>query len=319
MMPTAAQLLCNQATCKSTVPPPPQGVGEPWPLACPACRTALYPIDVLERIREHELLPEHGVLMRVGPEGLVHATAADVLGGGVPSLDESLSWRGGGHSDDPVATARAIMDELGIPGMSAQIAYDDGGFAELAPSVSSESLTLVVRSRRRENANKRAGSVHWELTAELDAYLAIDAGTAIEMISPARFEKWGMKPDVAWELALANVRMSSTDPFVELRAGLYQSRFGDSYDSNLVLLPELFRSLPVHGDPIAVVASASHVFVTGASDPHGLRTLAAHALRVWLTERRERDTPLRLRGDRWWPFWPGGGELDELRRAEEAD
>ena len=54
------ELFCGDPICKKPVP---EG---PWPIRCPACRTNLYPRDILDASRPKDLEPKRGVLMTEG-------------------------------------------------------------------------------------------------------------------------------------------------------------------------------------------------------------------------------------------------------------
>jgi hypothetical protein len=53
---------CGEALCKTAVTVP-TGASPPWPIRCPACGTALYPTDVLDRLPASELEPKRAELL----------------------------------------------------------------------------------------------------------------------------------------------------------------------------------------------------------------------------------------------------------------
>lgn len=56
------KVFCGESLCKKLVAPTPPRTG-PWPVRCGACRTALYPADLLARLPPNELEPSSAELM----------------------------------------------------------------------------------------------------------------------------------------------------------------------------------------------------------------------------------------------------------------
>src|SRR5262245_14823604 len=81
----AIALRCGEALCKSPIDPELARRAK-WPLECPACGIALYPIDVLES--SAELAPDHACLMVLDDGKLRDCTSVDL--GAPPTLDHLL-------------------------------------------------------------------------------------------------------------------------------------------------------------------------------------------------------------------------------------
>jgi hypothetical protein len=62
MLAPMARFYCGEALCKTAVTVP-AGASPPWPIRCPACGTALYPTDVLDRLPPSEFEPKRAELM----------------------------------------------------------------------------------------------------------------------------------------------------------------------------------------------------------------------------------------------------------------
>jgi len=70
------QLFCGEALCKKPVTLPPGPAA--WPLSCPACRTPLYPRDVLEKLPDREIQSKPAALMIVRGGARVAVTSAEI-------------------------------------------------------------------------------------------------------------------------------------------------------------------------------------------------------------------------------------------------
>src|SRR5690349_19741520 len=68
-------LFCGDALCKARLTSSVATTG-PWPLRCDACGTALYPVDVLDRLPPNALEPKRAELMteRAGVRVSVRST-----------------------------------------------------------------------------------------------------------------------------------------------------------------------------------------------------------------------------------------------------
>jgi hypothetical protein len=102
------------------------------------------------------------------------------------------------------------------------------------------------------------------LAPGLQAGLARDTEHAIEYVNRGTLEKWGLSFDEGFTIALENLRTrTSSEGLREVQPGLYASQYGDSYDSSRFLLPEVFQSLKLDGDPIAFMPIRDQLWITG--------------------------------------------------------
>lgn len=97
----------------------------------------------------------------------------------------------------------------------------------------------------------------------LVADLVVDTEQAMAMVNPDAFEDWGGSREEAMEQALHNLRRASDADFVELQPGIYQSNYGDAYDSSRILLPDVLHRLGLAGDPVVVAPVRDMLLVTG--------------------------------------------------------
>jgi len=95
----------------------------------------------------------------------------------------------------------------------------------------------------------------------------------------------------------------STDSFLELKPGLYQSPWQDDFDASRLLIPELFYRLKLCGDPVVAIPNRNCLYVTGAKDYQNLNRLAEI-----VTYQLEQDTKsltgltLTHRNQTWYSF-----------------
>ncbi len=124
------------------------------------------------------------------------------------------------------------------------------------------------------------------LAGELVVTLGLDTPTATSVVAATELESWGTSFDAAYKVALANLRARTQGSLNEVRPGLYLSDWRDGYDASRLLLPELFASLKLRGDPVIAVPSRSLLVVAGSADPEALAALAGVTAEVLGEESR---------------------------------
>lgn len=140
------------------------------------------------------------------------------------------------------------------------------------------------------------------------------------IIAPQRLRELGLDRTEALDLAAANLRRRSEPKFTALGPGVFVSEWGDGYDSSRLLFPETLASLPVKGDPVAMVPVRDMLVITGADDRNGLLMMAAAAAQTLSTSGEPLSAQsLRLRDGQWIDFAPdpvGFAALRDLRRGQ---
>ena len=104
--------------------------------------------------------------------------------------------------------------------------------------------------------------------------LAYDTEHSIQQISQTAFAPWGVSFEDALRVAKDNLR-ERTDPngMVQVAPDVYQSRWGDSYDSARILLTDLIYRISLTGDPVALVPNRNQLWIAGSRNPDALGTL----------------------------------------------
>lgn len=137
----------------------------------------------------------------------------------------------------------------------------------------------------------------------LAVMIAVDRPNSISVVYGEVLKTWGVTLDEALTVALENLREISPVRFERQDGGFYVSDYGDYHDASRLLLPHLFQSLTLKGDPVAVVVSRSGVVVTGSEDPKALEAMAAFVETIIADETRPiAYRPLVLRDGVWTAF-----------------
>lgn len=131
-----------------------------------------------------------------------------------------------------------------------------------------------LMERRSGKYERKHDWVNRPLAGGLMVALAYDTEHNITSINLENFEKWGVSLDEAFAAAKENL-WDRTDPghFENLGGGVYCGRWGDSYDSSRLLLPEIIYRLAVDGDPIAFVPNRNELYVTGMRNTVGITAI----------------------------------------------
>ncbi|MCU0695989.1 MAG: hypothetical protein MUC96_05620 [Myxococcaceae bacterium] len=141
--------------------------------------------------------------------------------------------------------------------------------------------------------------------AGLQIAFVLDSPNKVQFVtSPVAAEVAG-SPEGLFELAVENLRRSTTAPLEALRPGVYRSPLEDEYDAARVLLAERFLTLPLKGHPVVFIPNRVTLLVTGSEDVDNL-LLCVEAIRTAIrTDARPvTRTPLGLTSDGWQPWLP---------------
>lgn len=141
-------------------------------------------------------------------------------------------------------------------------------------------------------------------------------------LTAEHLEAWEVDFDRLLQQARANlVRRSGDGLFHGVGQGCFKSTWQDDLDGSRILLPSLLRSLPVKGDPVALLPRRDLLLVAGAGDAEGLVWALGAMLQCLGGDALATNaTPLRFRHARWEPLdLPGGHPASDLLAALDAD
>jgi hypothetical protein len=147
--------------------------------------------------------------------------------------------------------------------------------------------------------------IPWQVVGEwLGLCVGHDTPRALNYVNQETLEKWGTRYETALAQALDNLAARSREPFVEIKPGCYRSPWSDCYDPERILIPEIFRSLPLKGKPVVSVPHWNALLVADSANPDALRALAL-ITETELEQPRNNDAPLLIMEDgQWRTFLP---------------
>lgn len=133
--------------------------------------------------------------------------------------------------------------------------------------------------------------------------LALDSDLAIGLVTDETLDELGLTFDDALGIAIGHLDEKGSHNFAQLAEGTFVTVCGDYYDASRILIPEMFRQLPVNGNPVAIVQARSAVLVTGSEDMDGLAMIAGVALEeLDDNERAVALSPIELSDGQWRPI-----------------
>lgn len=148
---------------------------------------------------------------------------------------------------------------------------------------------------------------HAAINDELAAHLAFDLPSSVTEIGADRLAAWDIPFDTLFERAKQNLKALSEARFEQGAPGVFVSPFHDGLDASRMLLPELFKNLPVKGRPVALAPTHDVLFITGEDDTSGLHQAAVWAEEALLEPRAHSAVAFVLADDRWVPWLPPKG------------
>ena len=162
---------------------------------------------------------------------------------------------------------------------------------------------------------------HESIGEHLFLSLVYDLPESVRSISSEELQDWGVTYWEAREVAIANLY---EEEFVYASVGdeLFASSTGDSYDATRLVMTEMIRSLPLAGEPIAMVPNRDTLLITGSESEVGLKMMIEFATQQLKEQPRPLiATPLILGADDHWEDWtmPANHSLyGEFRKAQLA-
>lgn len=148
---------------------------------------------------------------------------------------------------------------------------------------------------------------HVPLNDELAVHLAFELATSVSEIGADRFPAWGLRFEDLLEHAKKNLLARSKEPFEEPTKGVFVSPYHDTFDATRMVLPDLFRALPVKGLPVVIAPTHDIVFVSGDADEAGLMQIATWGEEALLEPRAHSAIAFRLEEAGWRPWMPPKG------------
>jgi hypothetical protein len=184
---------------------------------------------------------------------------------------------------------------------------EPASFEEAAPRLIPIVRNLTQLQAMALEGGDKASTELWQpfrpLAGQLAAMLGVDSPTSISLLSHDLLHRWGCGADVVFERALENLVAMSPVSFEPTAGGFLVASYRDRHDSSRLLMPELFRALQLHGDPVAVAVSRDLLVVAGSDDIKALNAMAAFVVEAFNKASRPTSwLPIVLRGDEWQPF-----------------
>ncbi|MFL9858867.1 DUF1444 family protein [Paraburkholderia madseniana] len=191
--------------------------------------------------------------------------------------------------------------------------------ARLRPVIRSTTERGVTYLQTRGGAS-RFDIAFRPLCANLEIGIAYDGESTIMRLSESKLKEWNITFDEAYGIAVDNLRLESSKPFVALRNGIFASQFGDHYDASRLLLLDLLHRQPISGAPVVMAPNRTVLLLTGDRNVAGLETMLEIAEETLAQPRALPPLMLRWDGTVWQRFVPEGLEpkLTQLRIREIA-
>jgi hypothetical protein len=101
--------------------------------------------------------------------------------------------------------------------------------------------------------------------------VVVDTPVTMMTVANSQLADWGVTIDEALDVAHANLRKQSQDPFRQLAPGLWVAPWNDNYAAARATLPELLQR--VCTDPLVAIPSRDSLFVVDAGVPHAFEMI----------------------------------------------
>jgi uncharacterized protein YtpQ (UPF0354 family) len=146
--------------------------------------------------------------------------------------------------------------------------------------------------------------------------IALDRESSIAILPEGTLVDWGVSFDEALDQAVTNLRRRSGQSMEELQGGLFSGRWGDSYDSSRILIPDLLYRHRVKGNPVVMAPVRDWLLLTGDRDEGGLAAMAELAAAALEHSRWVTFEMLRHTDAGWEVFTPPNPAAVTLRRLQ---
>jgi uncharacterized protein YtpQ (UPF0354 family) len=196
----------------------------------------------------------------------------------------------------------------------------EDSLAMLMPVVRDAAMfaSVTLSARLSDDASAATSLILRHFADDLSVALVLDSEHATTTVNSKSLASWGLDDEAAFARALSNLRDRTSDAGMERHGGIWISTWHDVYDASRALLTDMIHRLSVHGEPVAVIPSRNHLFVTGSLDDEGIANIASLAADVLEGETRPLSGQLIvLRNGAWTPF-KGNVPPDTARRLNLA-
>lgn len=158
------------------------------------------------------------------------------------------------------------------------------------------------------------------LCESIEIGIAYDGEFNVMRLNEAKLEQWGVTFDEAFDIAVDNLRLASSKPWLALQNGVFLSQFGDFYDASRLLLTDVLYRQPIAGAPVVMAPNRTALLLTGDQNEAGLQTLMEVAEQALTQPRSLPPLMLRWSGVAWEKFVPKvlAAKLHRLRLHELA-
>jgi uncharacterized protein YtpQ (UPF0354 family) len=189
-------------------------------------------------------------------------------------------------------------------------------------------LMPVIRSTTERGVIKLQGfssapgteMAYRALCESIEIGIAYDGEFNVMRLNDATLKQWGVTLDDALDVAVDNLRLQSSKPWLALQNGVFLSQFGDFYDASRLLLTDVLYRQPIAGAPVVMAPNRAVLLLTGDRNEAGLQTLLEVAEQALAQTRSLPPLMLRWSGTAWEKFVPEvlAEKLHRLRLRELA-
>ncbi|CAB3761326.1 hypothetical protein [Paraburkholderia humisilvae] len=153
------------------------------------------------------------------------------------------------------------------------------------------------------------------LCDNIEIGIAYDNEFSIARLSESKLREWNVTFDEVYDIAIDNLRIESSKPFLRLKNGVLASQYGDHYDASRLLIPDLLYRQGISGEPVVMAPNRTTLLLTGDTNTAGFETMLQISEEALAQPRPLPPLMLRWDGRRWQRFIPDGlaSKLHELR------
>lgn len=164
-------------------------------------------------------------------------------------------------------------------------------------------VSLEIECRGTSDGVPKPLSRPWR--GDLDIVLMYDSGPSLSGVNADAASPWAQNLDDVFARAAENLSALDRPSWQDLGGGVFQLASDVSFEESFVLVPDVWSSLPVKGNPVVALPNRGVLLATGTDDAAALSRLVDEAQRSM----QERPWPLsgtlfQRVNDDWQPFQP---------------